>query len=303
MISSPESPVPSPDSILPLFVTAQSNLLSIALACDDALPTRLEANAVAAASRVASAVLSLGVAVEQCIPIFTSSARQRMRVADKRLGMKEDELADSVKTIQSSLQHLSVDRCVVEDVEDTMHCINDVFMGTGTLSPTSVLLSPARLGLMRCVDEAFHLQAAIDTDNSRVSHAPWFTRGEVNSVSITLVDTAGDSVHGVTADDVVCTFEGDDMVGWSTVPTVLVDTDTVLLTVALSLDCSNSASLHAHICGAYFIVLLTVRCCSHNLTVLLVNLALLLLALTGNRFSQCDSECNCRVRPFASCDV
>ena len=78
-----------------------------------------------------------------------------------------------------------------------------------------------------------------------------------NDIRITVVDSAGEPVYGVTPADVNVTFSSGS-VGW-TVPFMSVKVNTVRLEVKLTLACSDAAVLHANIGGAAFTIPLKVR--------------------------------------------
>lgn len=107
--------------------------------------------------------------------------------------------------------------------------------------------------------EASHIDIGIDCSRSAVSHTPWLTRGELNCVTITVVDADSEAVYGVSSSDVLCSFSGDsEVVGWFVV-SVHVSGNKVSLGITLESTCSEASTLDVRIVSARFRCPLKVR--------------------------------------------
>lgn len=249
-----------PESSLELTIPAVPALLSSASVEDGPLLSRLETNAREAVSMVSVAVSTATSAVQQCVPVFVFNARSHSRAMDKRLEMKSDELADTVKTLEACLQLLRCgdDAEVCTDDCVTVAAVKQLMRETDTIVPVSTVLTHCGGGGgVQCLTAAFHVVIKVDPHRCKASHARWLTRGKSNSVRICLFDRAGEPVFGVTPPDVRSFIESE-AVGWSVV-SVSTSTNVLSVEVALADRCSDTAALTVSVGGTEVVVPFTVR--------------------------------------------
>lgn len=245
------------DASLALASSALSTLLSSASHCDGALTARLEANRVSSVTRVTEAVDSILLTVQQRVPAFLEKARLHVCSADKDLELLGEGFESAAKVLLSFIHQSTVGgESTLEFTEDTFTAVNrilDALFGFVTI-PTA--LTNASSSPLQPVAELFRTVARIDSTRSKVSHAQWLTRGKVGIVRITLLDSAGEAVHGVTPAEVSVTF-GKDSPGWS-VPSVLVEANVVKVKVMTATDCCGTAVMCVNIWLSAFTIPLKV---------------------------------------------
>lgn len=180
-----------------------STLQDIAIICDGGI-ARLEARAAVAAARATEVTCTLTEAAQQCVPAFVSKASHRKRVFNKQLEMKEEEFGDSMKMLKCFLHQVSsVNELSLQVMEDTWSSLNRMLESTMGFSSVSTVRYVSGSDAVRLVGEVCHIIAEVDPQRSIVSHARWLARGECNTVTIMIVDSAGAAVYGVLPADVV----------------------------------------------------------------------------------------------------
>lgn len=221
---------------------------------------RLETNSAGALARVTDFCSTLTSALDQRARAFVSNAQRRVRAVDKRLEMKHDELDGIVITLETLLQQAAAGDHSEDFLEDSLAGIAPLLSTTDAFLPRSVLVSTVAVDVAVIASASSHLQASVDPTRSVVSHSQWFSRGECNRIVFTLMDSAGEIVHGITPADVThsLTSVGE---GWSVGPVGL-DGGAASFDVTLAVNCHHAAVLRAYIGGASFEVPLKVRACA-----------------------------------------
>lgn len=250
--SRPSNSVPTSLTLAAATARASSThptLLTLASKCDSSYIARLEANATDAASHASSSLSDVTRAVSQSVAVAASNARHHTRYADKRLGMKEEELTDTIKAYVSCLQQLcSAGLEDVDFLEDSWESINRLLSNTVDFPSVSFVVALAPCDARQRMLESTRIQSSIDPLRCSPAHDPWLARGASHTVSISMFyDSFGDCVQRLAVEDVECSVN-EDAVGWSVVP-VSLRANMLTLEVSLLQDCTSTAVLTVHAGG------------------------------------------------------
>lgn len=232
-------------AVLTLASSKISALSSVASRCDGVLISRLDAFTLDAVSHITASVSALSDAVHQCVPAFVSNVRRRARTADKLLEMTLEEFDAALKTLAAFMQQCALGDFRLEFTQDTMDALRRILRGDA-FCPVSVVLGPSSANAAtQGTLESSCIVLGIDSARTKVSCPPWLTRGEGNTIRVTVFDTVGEPVRGITPVDVLCALDHE-CVGWS-VESVCVEANTVTLLLAVALECSDAARLDVRI--------------------------------------------------------
>lgn len=238
-----------------------SAVQSLARQCESTLPFRLESSLLTSTLLITDALDPAIAAVQQCVPAFVCNARRRARAVDKDLELAWEEFDGAGKILKAFLQQIEGSDGTLECTKGSLDALNRLLDSVIAFPAVSVAFTPSHSRAVQCVSESSHLVIGVDSVCSQVTHARWLARGEGNLVTITLVDSAGEAVCGVTLDDVrisVC----EECLGWS-VASASVEISKVEIEVVLTAECSETAALNVDIAGTAFCIALEV---SHSLT-------------------------------------
>lgn len=207
---------------------------------------RLSESISTAATHITFAIFTAMEAMQGTAPAFVAQARQRYRIAGKRLALQLEEFEATIKTFQTCLQHSFTDdgalEFILESVGSTNHLIDHVV----PLSSTSIVIAPCGIDPLLRLDKASRVSViGIDLNHVLVSHARWLARGEYNDVFITLVADNGEPVLGLSPADIVCTLDSGAR-GWA-VTSVSISSHTVSIGLSLALDCADVAALQVEV--------------------------------------------------------
>lgn len=201
-----------------------------------------------------------------------------MQVVDKRLEMKEAELADTLKTLEACIHLSYAGDDTPEFSVDSDLAINQFLKLTNTSPEAPSVITSAQSHVAKCVLTVARLQTGIHPARCNVSHLPWLKRGEYNSVSVAAVDAFGEPIRGLTAGDVVCAVVCDG--GWS-VMSVDVESSTITVGLLLLVECSDVAVLDVVIGGIE--VTIPLKVCADFITTPLVLVVPLVCTLYARR--------------------
>lgn len=199
-------------------------------------------------AHVDEAVASMLAGVPRCVPSFVSNARGHTNSVRKRLEMQEDELHDTIQTLEAFVQQSIAGDGTRGFLEGSVDGVLRLLRDTDALPDVSCgITSEGSENSLRHLVVASRVDLGVDSERCVVAHERWLTRAQNNVVTIALADVTGEPVCGVTPANVGISVDSGAL-GWS-VSTVSVAANTVTLVVELSFDCTTSAILDVNIGG------------------------------------------------------
>lgn len=202
-----------------------------------------------ASSHVTSAVCTLIAAAHDTLSAFAASAKRRQRVADKNLAMVWEEFDFVIKMLTSFIQQCAAGDSAIAFTEDTLDAVERLLKALTGFSTVSTVVDPASsVKAAYSLNETSCINIGVDPTRSRALHPPWLTRGARNAVRVTLLDSSGQPVYGVTPSDILLSFESE-IGGWIIASVTVVECN-VDVGLMLFPDCSAAETLRVSVPGS-----------------------------------------------------
>lgn len=236
--------LPRPNAVLDAAASASSSLAALgplSLELENLSSIRLDANMREATTRTSATLCTVVAAVQQCVPAFVHTARQRLRASSKRLGWIEEEFNDTIDTLKIYLQaSIAVDGSSFSVSEDALYAIEQLIARDVLPSISTVLAHDALDEALQRINAASYIQRSADPGRCTVSHSRWLRRELPNAVTFTVSDALGQPVSNMTASDIWLSLNVS--VGW-TATLLSVEGNVVTLDVTLTAEASDEAGL------------------------------------------------------------